>query len=156
MKIFVNFDLDLYFQGHLLQRKDGQTQCDYFGENLIKSGWIVSEKFNFCFCFSTSKIETKLCGNLWSCSTFFIELEYLDQNPQTILELVEEFSRKLIIYFHSTWKRKQNFGEKTCNIPHILDWESVGILRLSIAACKIRWPNHSNKRNSMVGAILVE
>ena len=30
------FDLDLHFQGHLLQELDGQTHCDHFGENLMK------------------------------------------------------------------------------------------------------------------------
>ena len=36
MKIFVNFDLALYFQGHLLQELYSQPQYNHFGENLIK------------------------------------------------------------------------------------------------------------------------
>ena len=33
--IFVNFYLELYFQGHLLQELDGQTHCD----NFVKTCW---------------------------------------------------------------------------------------------------------------------
>ena len=29
MSIFVNVDLELHFQGHLLQELDGQTHCDH-------------------------------------------------------------------------------------------------------------------------------
>ena len=35
---FVNFDLDLHFEDHLLQELDGQTHCNHFGENLMKIG----------------------------------------------------------------------------------------------------------------------
>ena len=50
-------------------------------------------------------METKLCGNLPSCRRLFVELEHLDRNPQSILELFEQFSRKLTIcVFHATWK----------------------------------------------------
>ena len=31
-------DLDLHFQDHLLQEWDGQLQCEYFGENMMKIG----------------------------------------------------------------------------------------------------------------------
>ena len=34
---FVNFYLDLHFLGHLIYALDGQTQCDYFCVNLMKS-----------------------------------------------------------------------------------------------------------------------
>ena len=36
MRIFVNFGLDLHFQGYLLYTLDGLTQCDDFGENLME------------------------------------------------------------------------------------------------------------------------
>ena len=38
MRFFFFFlnDLDLHFQGHLLQELDGQPQCDHFGGNLMK------------------------------------------------------------------------------------------------------------------------
>ena len=36
MSIFVNVDLDERFQGLLLQKTDSQTQCDNFGENVMK------------------------------------------------------------------------------------------------------------------------
>ena len=49
ISMFVNFYLDLYFRGHLL---DGQTKCDNFGENLMKTGRMVSEIFNVFFLFS--------------------------------------------------------------------------------------------------------
>ena len=42
MKIIVNVDLDLHFQGNLLQELNEHTQCDYFGENLMLIGWMVS------------------------------------------------------------------------------------------------------------------
>ena len=46
----------------------------------------------------------------------FINLEYLDHNLQTNLELVEQFCTKLTIHvFHSIWQRwksKQNLEEK--------------------------------------------
>ena len=98
--------------------------------------------------FSTWKMENKLCGNLESCSTHLIELEYLDHNQQTILEFVEPFSRKLTIcVFPSTWKRwkmKQNFEKKykKCIVPHSPDWRFIWILWLSITVCTILWPNH--------------
>ena len=38
MRIFVNADLDLHFQGHLLQELDGQTKFDHFSENMMKIG----------------------------------------------------------------------------------------------------------------------
>ena len=31
MNIYVNFDIDVHYQGHLLQELDGQTYCDHFG-----------------------------------------------------------------------------------------------------------------------------
>ena len=37
-KIILNFDLDLHFQGHLLQESDDQIQCNHFGENFMKIG----------------------------------------------------------------------------------------------------------------------
>ena len=47
-------------------------------------------------------------------ATFLENASTFDQNPQTILRLVEQFSKKLTIsVFHSTWKRwkrKQNLG----------------------------------------------
>ena len=98
MRIFVKVDLGLHFQGHLLQALDGQTQCDHFGENIIKIGGIVSETFNnfpvfLSDTFSTWKMETKLCSNLLcSCLTLFVDLEYLNHNQQAILEFVEQFS----------------------------------------------------------------
>ena len=44
--IFFLVNLTYIFQGHLLQELDDQIQCDHFGENLMKIGWIVSEIFN--------------------------------------------------------------------------------------------------------------
>ena len=41
MNIFENVDPDLNFQGHLLQELDGKPQCDHFGANFMKIGWIV-------------------------------------------------------------------------------------------------------------------
>ena len=32
MNSFVNVDLDLHFQGHLLHALDGQASCDHFGK----------------------------------------------------------------------------------------------------------------------------
>ena len=71
-----------------LQELDGQMPCDHFVENLMKIGWMVSEIFNVFFCFPghtffTWKMETKSYGNLRSCRTFFVELEYLHHNPCT-------------------------------------------------------------------------
>ena len=61
-------------------------------------------------------MQTKLCGILHLCCKLFVELEHINHNPQTNLESVEQFSRKLTIcVFNSTWKiwkKKQNFGEK--------------------------------------------
>ena len=34
---FMDFDLALQFQGHLLQDLDGPPPCDNFGENFMKS-----------------------------------------------------------------------------------------------------------------------
>ena len=67
--------------------------------------------------FSAWKMETKLCGNLRSCGTHLIELECIDQNPQTIPKSVEQFSIKLsACLFHSPWKRwgkgSNIFGKK--------------------------------------------
>ena len=57
------------------------------------------------YTFFTWKMESKLCVNLQSCRKLFVELEYLDHNPQTILEPVEQFSTKLITcVFHLTSK----------------------------------------------------
>ena len=43
-------------------------------------------------------VTIKVYDNLRSCRTlFFVELEYPDHNPQTILELVEQFSIKRTI-----------------------------------------------------------
>ena len=47
LRIFVNYDTDLHFQGHLLQELDSQTQCDNIGEYSMKIGWMVSELFFF-------------------------------------------------------------------------------------------------------------
>ena len=47
------------------------------------------QRFFSCFpgdAFSIWKMESKLCGYLHSCRILFIELEYLDENSQTILE----------------------------------------------------------------------
>ena len=44
MIIFLNFHIDLYFQGDLLQELDGQTQCEHPAENLLKIGWMVSDR----------------------------------------------------------------------------------------------------------------
>ena len=41
------------------------------------------------YTFSTWKIKTKLCGELHSCRTPFVELENFDHNLQSILELIE-------------------------------------------------------------------
>ena len=60
MSIFVNFDHDLHFQGHPLQKVDGQTRCDHFGERLMKIR-VVDIRFVFCFpdkTFSSWKMET--------------------------------------------------------------------------------------------------
>ena len=53
-----------------------------------------------------------MCGNLYLCRTHFVELDHLDHNRQTILELAEEFSRKMTMcVFHSSWKnlKKKHF-----------------------------------------------
>ena len=95
--------------------------------------------------FSTWKMEIKLCR------TLFVEPLYIDQNPQTILELVEQFSRKLTIcVFHSTcksWKRNQNFGEKDkilLSTTHRIKGPLVFCNCLQ-PFCEIRWPNSYNK-----------
>ena len=36
MSIFVNFNLDIHFQCHLLQELDDQTHYDHFGKNLME------------------------------------------------------------------------------------------------------------------------
>ena len=36
MNIFVNFDLDLPFQGHLLQELSANAQCNYFCKILME------------------------------------------------------------------------------------------------------------------------
>ena len=48
MSSFVNVDLHIHFQGHLLQELDGQTQCDHFGENLL-NGVGYSQRFRQFF-----------------------------------------------------------------------------------------------------------
>ena len=77
-----------------------------------------------------SNLETKLFGNLHSCRTLCVELKYLcvelkylcvelkylDHNSQTIIEVVQQFSRNLTVcVFHSTWKKLEKeakFWEK--------------------------------------------
>ena len=56
LSIFVNFDLDLHFQGHLLQEFDVQIQCDHFGENFMNrlNGIWVNQRI---FCFSRRHIS---------------------------------------------------------------------------------------------------
>ena len=148
MWIFINFDNDLYFQDYLLQELDDQTQCEEFGENLMKIDWTVLQIFNV---FSVlhgdifhCQMETKLGGNFHSCNTLFVDLEYLNHNPQTNLQLVEQFARKLTTrVFHFT--RKSAKEEKSwdkrsiCNVSRTPDWNYVRILRLYIAVCKTRW-----------------
>ena len=82
---FKKFYNDQQLQGYLLQELNDQTQCDDFGENLMKirlNGVGDMQCFFPVFQsdFSTWKMETKLCGNLHSCNTLFIDLEYLDHN----------------------------------------------------------------------------
>ena len=36
IRMFVNFDIDLHFQVHLLQELDDQTQRDYSAETMMK------------------------------------------------------------------------------------------------------------------------
>ena len=107
MKICVNFYLCLYFPGDdledVLQEWDGQTQCDHLGEILTKIGWLTKEIFNGFFCFpcettSTWKMKTKLCSNS-SCRTFFVDFEFFDHNPQTILQLVISFLENWLYVF---------------------------------------------------------
>ena len=69
-------------------------------------------------------MDTKLCGNPRSCRMPFVKLEYLDHNPQTILELVEQFSRKLtiIMCFPLHLKKLENeakllWNVYTCIVP---------------------------------------
>ena len=59
--------------------------------------------------FSTCKMETKLFGNLHSCCTLFVELEYLDHNPQP--SRIAWIIYKKNDCFHSIWKSKI-FGKK--------------------------------------------
>ena len=72
MSIFINFDLDLHFQGHLLQELDHQTQYNHFGENLMKIGQMCQSYSIFFLFFQVTHFppgKTKLCNNLRSCRT---------------------------------------------------------------------------------------
>ena len=122
--------------------------CDDSGENLLKTGWMVSEIFNMFSVFpgdtfSNCKMETKLCDKFHYCHTLFIELKYLDHNPQLILELVEQFLTRLTIcvYVFSTPPgkdgRKQNFGKKDKLVSSVptrlrIHWNFVTIYARSV------------------------
>ena len=58
MSIIVNFDIDRHFQGHLLHTLDAQAWCEYFGENSMTIGWIVSEYFNVFSAFPGDTFST--------------------------------------------------------------------------------------------------
>ena len=62
----------------------------------------------------------KLCSNLRSCRIRFIELKHLDHNPQTILELVEQFLRKLTLFAFSTSPGKCGKGSQILGKDHKL------------------------------------
>ena len=68
-------DIYLHFQGQLWQELDDQTQCDHFGENFMKIGWMVLEIFNVFFIFPCDifnlEMETKLFGKLHSRRIFY-------------------------------------------------------------------------------------
>ena len=86
MSIFVNFDLDLHFQGHVLQEIDDQAQCDHFGEKFMSVEW--------CRRYSTfSVLQVTFPPGKWRLSCvatsfhaiyFLIDLKYLDYNAQKI------------------------------------------------------------------------
>ena len=112
-EIFVNFEIDLHFQGHLLRKLDDQTQGDHFGENLIKSvEWCRRYSMSFLFfqvihfpsgIWKLSRVATSIHAPhfLQTSSTLIII-------HKKILNFVEPFVRKLsITVFYYTWK-----GEK--------------------------------------------
>ena len=57
MRIFVNIYLYLQFQCHFLKELDGRTQCDHYGENVMKIGWLVLEIFNVFSVFDIFHLE---------------------------------------------------------------------------------------------------
>ena len=86
INIFVNFYVDLHFQGHLLQELDDHMQCDFFDEYLMNIGWMgVRDIQLFFFLFfqvtrfppGKRKLSYAATSNL---GTQFIEHEYLDLN----------------------------------------------------------------------------
>ena len=79
MKIFVNFNLDLHFQGHLLH---GQAQCDHFGENLRKIGWIVSEIVNVFSGFSGDTFSTWKIFEKTDYMCFSLHLEKVEKEAK--------------------------------------------------------------------------
>ena len=107
------------FQGHPLQKVDGQTRCDHFGERLMKIR-VVDIRFVFCFpdeTFSSWKMETAMRPS--SCMPHTVRWHRvpwsLSANNSRIGWTVFEKTDYMCV-FHATWKSwkwKQNFCGKT-------------------------------------------
>ena len=119
--LFINFYLDLHFQGHLLQELNYQTQCDHFGENFMKISSMVSEMSNFFLFFQVTyvppwKLRLSCATTSIHAAHLFIDPKYLDHNRH----------------------KKSRISRTVCEKTHYkLYWSSFGILWLSIAIWEI-------------------
>ena len=94
LSLFVNFDLDLIFQGHMLQESDDQTQCDHFGEKRLNDVGDINRLFLFTqlIIFHPENRDWIVRQPPFILDTF-IDPKFIDRNPQTNLEPVGPFSR---------------------------------------------------------------
>ena len=86
MSIFVIFDCDIDFEGHMLQELDGQIHCDYFDEYLMKIGWCQIYSTFYLLLpvthFSPEKRRLSYVVTSIHYAHFLEDFEYLNHNLQ--------------------------------------------------------------------------
>ena len=145
MSTFVNFDLDLHFERHMLQEFDDQTMRSFWRK--LDENQLVSEMVNVFFCvfpvdtFSIWKMETKLYSNLHSCPTLCRTQVPWSQSA-TIFEFwtVSKKTDYICCTLHlQKLEKEANLWGKKINLYffHSPNGRSIGILRLSVPVCEI-------------------
>ena len=109
-RIFVVFCLDLHFRGHMFRALNGQIQYDYFCENFMKIGWMVSEIFNVFLFFHVTHFPHGKWRLSYAATPY--RLQHILNSSNTSIIICNNFWQCWVISeihitlcSHSNWKR---------------------------------------------------